>query len=231
MDLVSSGIAGLDEMLGGGIPRGHTVAVMGACGTGKTTFGLQFLWEGLSRGEKGIYITMEEDVESIHQNALGFGWDIRPAEEEDRLSTIKLEPADAKSTVMRIKSELPTYIKKFGAERIVVDSVTLLGMMFPDPVERRTHLFDMCQQIKSTGATAILTAEVKDENPKASKDGLVEYLSDGVILLRFEENPETRETQLLLQIVKMRRTGHSRRIKPYTITEKGIVVHREAEVF
>jgi len=62
-DLVKTGIDGLDEMLGGGIPRGHSVTVLGSFGTGKTTFALQFLMQGLINGEKGIFVTLEEDTE------------------------------------------------------------------------------------------------------------------------------------------------------------------------
>ncbi len=229
MDIVSTGIDGLDSMLGGSVPRGHAIAVLGSFGTGKTTFGLQFVHKGLTSGEKAIFISLEEDVDSVVQDAAAFGWDLQPYLQDETLSVVKLEPADAKSTVTRIRSELPSFIKKFGAHRIVVDSVSLLNMMFPDPAERRTHLFDLCQQVRETGATAVYTAESGEG--RRSVDGLVEYVSDGVILLRMEENPASREVQPTIQIAKMRRLKHSRRLKPYSITESGLVVHAESEVF
>src|SRR5574337_662989 len=108
-NLVITGIDGLDEMLGGGVPRGHIITVMGSFGTGKTTFGMQFLMQGLINGEKGIFISLEEDVESITANAASFGWDIRPHLKDKKLSVIKLEPADAKATVTRVRSELPEF--------------------------------------------------------------------------------------------------------------------------
>jgi KaiC/GvpD/RAD55 family RecA-like ATPase len=129
-----------------------------------------------------------------------------------------------------VKSELPTFIKNFGAQRIAIDSVSLLSMMFPDEIERRTRLFALCDQIRKTGATAIMTAEVKDDNPRSSRDGLVEYVSDGVISLRLVERSNG-EVQPAVQVVKMRRLKHSRFIKPYSLTDVGAVVHTEAEVF
>ena len=141
MDLVPTGVDGLDEMLGGGLPRGHVVALLGSFGTGKTTFGLQFVMQGLINGEKGIFITLEEDVESILKTAEGYGWDLRAHVDDKTASLIKLEPADVRATAIRVKSELPTFIKQFGAQRIAIDSISLLNMMFPDEVERRTRLF------------------------------------------------------------------------------------------
>ncbi|TLZ53439.1 MAG: KaiC domain-containing protein [Methanobacteriota archaeon] len=230
MDLVPTGVEGLDEMLSGGLPRGHVVAILGSFGTGKTTFALQFLMQGLINGEKGIFITLEEDVESILRTAEGYGWDLRSHVEGKTAALVKLEPADAKATATRVKSELPPFIKQFEAQRIAIDSISLLNMMFPDDVERRTRLFALCDQIRKTGATCIVTAEVKDENPGSSRDGLVEYVSDGVISLRLVERTNG-EVQPAVQVVKMRRLKHSRHIKPYSLTEVGAVVHTEAEVF
>ncbi len=228
--LVLTGIDGLDEMLGGGVPRGHIITVMGSFGTGKTTFGMQFLMQGLINGDKGIFISLEEDPDSITANAAAFGWDLKPYLKEKKLAIVKLEPADAKATVTRIKSELPEFIRKFEATRVVVDSVSLLNMMFGDDQERRARLFGLCQQLKTTGATCVFTAEVKDDNPRSSRDGLVEYVSDGVIGLRFNER-ENGDVQLVIQIIKMRRLPHPRSIKPYSITDQGIEVHGDMEVF
>ena len=72
---------------------------------------------------------------------------------------------------------------------------------------------------------------MKDDNPRSSRDGLAEYTADGVVLLQADEDKESGEVQLTIRILKMRRTNHSRRVKPYSITDKGIVVHAGADVF
>lgn len=231
MDRMSTGIEGLDEMLGGGLPKGQAVAVMGSFGTGKTTFGLQFVQQGLREGEKSIFISLEEDQESILGNARSFGWDLRPFIDQQKLSIVKLEPTDAKNTINRVKSELPAFIKSFGASRIVLDSVSLLNMLYDVDHEKRTNLFNLIQMIKSTGATCLMTAEVQDDNPNASRDGLIEYAVDGVIGLRYEEQREKGEVQLTIRVMKMRRVQHSRRVKPYSITGHGIEVHAAADAF
>jgi KaiC domain protein len=228
---VKTGITGLDEMLQGGLPENHIVLVMGSFGTGKTTFGLQYLVEGLKNNEPCIFISLEEDKDSILKNASAFGWDLSGAVDSKKLGLFKLEPSDAKTTVTRIKSDLPKFVKSFGAKRVVIDSVSLLNMMFSDENERRSNLFNLCQLLRSTGATSLLTAEVKDDNPRSSRDGLAEYTADGVLLLQSDENKEGSEVQLTIRVLKMRRIAHSRRVKPYSITDKGIVVHAGAEVF
>lgn len=231
MDRIKTGIDGLDEMLEGGLPKGHAVAVMGSFGTGKTTFALQYIQQGLKDGEKGIFISLEEDQESVLANARSFGWELQPYIDQKKLTVVKLEPTDAKTTITRIKSELPEFIKSFGATRIVIDSVSLLNLLFDTDHDKRSNLFALIQMIKRTGATCIMTAEVNDDNPNASRDGLAEYTADGVIALRYEESKEKAEVQLTVRVMKMRRTTHSRRVKPYTITAKGIQVHAAAEAF
>jgi len=230
VDRIRSGIEGLDEMLEGGFPKSHMVVVMGSFGTGKTTLGLQFLNQGLKEGEKGIYITLEEDERSIIEDARAFGWDLKPHVDNKKLVIVKLEPTDAKTTISRIKSELPEFIKAFGATRIVIDSVSLLNMLFDNEHDKRVALFNLTQLIKKTGATCIMTAEVKDENPLATRDGLAEYVSDGVVALRYVEVADKNEMQLTLRIVKMRRIKHSRRITPYAIGARGLEVHAGAEL-
>lgn len=229
MEKVRTGMDGLDEMLFGGIPRGSTVVVMGSFGTGKTTFGLQFLNQGLAEGEKGIFISLEEDRESILADAEAHGWDLRSKLEGKQLEIVKLEPTDAKVTIQRIKSELPEFIKKFGASRIVFDSISLLNMLFDNDHDRRTNIFNLSQMVKRTGATLLMTAEVKDDNPFASRDGLIEYVADGVISLRYLEMQSRNELMLSLRIIKMRRTEHSRKITPYSISNKGLEVHVGSE--
>ena len=227
---ISTGIEGLDEMVSGGIPEGHTVALLGSFGTGKTTFAMQFIYQGLQQGEKGIVISLEEDVDSIIKSCDNYGLDIKPHIDKKELIIVKLEPGNVKTTLTKIKGELSKTIRDFGAKRIAVDSVSLLNMLFDTPAERRATLFNLCQQIKSSGATALLTAEVRDDNTVASRDGLVEYVADGVILLKYEELA-SREVKLTLRIVKMRRASHTREIKLYDITKNGLVVLSKAEVF
>jgi len=230
VEKIKTGIDGLDEMLKGGVPKGHVFTVMGEFGTGKTTFSLQYIWEGLQKDESGIFISLEEDRDAMIETGLSYGWDFQPYIDDNQLAVQKLTPADAEATINKIKSDLPQFIKDFDAERIAIDSVSLLNMLADTPQQKRNQLFALSKMIKDTGATALLTAEVKDENPTSSRDGLIEYTADGVVLLRYNQS-DMEEVQLSIQVIKMRRIDHSRKIKPFVITDNGIEVQMEGAIF
>ncbi len=229
MERISSGIKGLDDLLNGGIPSGHTVAVIGPFGSGKTTMAMQFIYYGLNNNEKCVYISLEEDRDSIIKTAKEFSWDFESHIDKDLL-LVKLDPEDAKSTMTRIENDLSQEIADFGAKRVVLDSATLLTMMFQEEHEKRRILFLISNAVKKAGATSIFTGESKPDNPMVSRDGLLEYVADGVILLNQIPLKEKYELRLVLQILKMRRTNHSRKMHPFYIGEKGIEVLAEIDL-
>ncbi len=230
VEKISTGIEGLDEMLNGGVPKGHVFTVLGTFGTGKTTLALQYIWEGVKSGDKCIFISLEEEKDEIIRTGRSYGWDFEPYINEGKIVIEKLSPADADATINKLKSDLPEFIKDFGADRIVIDSVSLLNMLSDKPREKRERLFELSQMVKQEKATTLLTAEVKDDNPTSSRDGLVEYTADGVIVLRYDQS-HNKEVQMSIQVIKMRRIEHSRKIKPYEITNRGLNVQTAGEVF
>ncbi len=219
---ISSGVAGLDEMIGGGFPGGHIVVAVGDAGTGKTTLALQYIYEGLCRGQPGIYISIEEEKESIIATAGSYGWDLEKYIREKKLALLKLDLCDIKTTARRVRSELPGLIKSFGAGRLVIDSITLFSLMFDDPVERRLRLVGLNTAIKKAGITALYTAELDPAHAFHSKDGVVEFSADGVLFL--QQSDYMNDIKLILRVIKMRRTSHDRLYRSYEITGRGLVV-------
>jgi len=142
---------------------------------------------------------------------------------------VKLDLSDIKTTARRIKSELPEIIKSSGTKRLVIDSITLFSMMYDDVSERRIRLVGLIKAIKKAGITALFTAEVNAENTLHSKDGIVEYSSDGV--LHLSQNEVERNIRLMIRVIKMRRIQHDRVYRPYEITDKGLVVFSNEMVF
>lgn len=231
MERISTGIQGLDDMLNGGIPKKQTFAIIGAFGTGKSTIALQYTYDGLIHDEKCVYISLDEDEEGLLSTADSFGWELRPYLENQQLVLIKLSATDIKTSITRVESELPDMIKSLNASRLAFDSVTLFEMLFETDVERRNKLFELCHLLKESGATALLTSEVDMSNPFVSKFGLVEYAVDGVISLRYLRPDAMHAVTLVLEVIKMRRTTHSRVIKPYELGPNGIKVHSDSELF
>jgi len=226
------GIEGLDNMIQGGVPLRHLIVIVGGAGTGKTTFGLQFLQHGLEKEDtdKGVFITLEQTYEAIMATADERGWEFRRHEEEGNLAVIDLDPIEMANSLDNIRGELPELIEDFDADRFVLDSVSLLEMMYNEVAKRRTEVFDFTQSLKNAGVTTVLTSEADDDNPYASRHGIIEYLTDAVFLLRYVRS-ETQETRLAVEIQKIRNANHSRETKPYDITLDGIDVYEQANIF
>jgi circadian clock protein KaiC len=228
---VSSGIVGLDEMLGGGFPTGHVVLVTGLPGTGKTCFGLQFLAAGIPLGEVGVYLSLEEDAPQLIESARQFGWPVEDAIARKKLHILRLDPKETKGNLQRIQSELGAELAKLGAKRIVVDSVSLLNMLSDTEASRRATLFALAAACRGAGATTVLTAEADPIHPEVSRDGLSEYVADGVVLLAYNTAQDGHRVGLSLRVMKMRRTAHARSVQPYQIGPKGIAVDAKAVDF
>jgi KaiC domain protein len=224
------GIEGLDEMIQGGIPERHLIVAIGAPGAGKTTFGLQFLQHGLQQGDSGVFITLEQSRETILDTANERDWEFDRYEAEDELAVVDLDPVEMANSLDNIRGELPELVEDFGADRLVLDSVSLLEMMYDDQARRRTEVFDFTRSLKQAGVTTFLTSEASESNPYASRHGVIEYLTDAVFVLQYVRS-ESREARLAVEIQKIRNANHSREMKPYDITMDGISVYQQANIF
>ncbi|SFR52847.1 KaiC domain-containing protein [Halogeometricum limi] len=231
IDRLDIGIEGLDEMILGGVPERSLMVAIGSAGTGKTTFGLQFLNEALQNGEKAVYITLEESRQRIFDTAEEKGWAFESYADEDRLVVIDLDPVEMANSLSNIQNDLPRLVADFDAERLVLDSVSLLEMMYDHPAERRSQVFDFARSLKEAGVTTLLTSEAKEGNAYSSRHGLVEYLADAVFVLQYVRPSDFRETRLAIEIQKIRDASHSRETKPYELTNGGISVYRQANIF
>ena len=229
MERVSSGIPELDGNLEGGFPENSTTAVIGAFGTGKSTFGMQFLNEGLQKGEHCILISLDDDEETMIRTASEFGWDFQRYVDEELLILLKLTAIDIKTSILRIRSELPRLFEMFGAKRCVFDSITLFEMLFTSENERRLIVYDLVQVMRNSGTTSIITSELDSSNPHASRFGMIEYVSDGVIFLNYHRRVRAKTIRMSIEITKMRRTKHSRDVMAYGVYKDGIKITTEGE--
>jgi KaiC domain protein len=229
---VKLGIFGLDDMLGGGLIPESICAIIGTYGTGKTTFSLEFVWEGLKLGEKIIYISLEEREERIIEYMRMKGWDVTPYLNKT-LYIIKLDPTDFNLANNRIKNELPRLIEEIKATRVVIDPISLFEDLFATDSERRQEMFHFIEGLRDKKCTILMTSETDKANVFSSRHGLIEYLADTVILLRFARPSDSALTDvhLTVEVVKMRMSAHSREIKPYDILQNKVDVHSEANVF
>jgi KaiC domain protein len=228
---IDLGIDGLDEMIQGGVPERSLLVAIGSAGTGKTTFGMQFLDRALAKDERAIYITLEESRERVLNSATEKGMPFDEYAASGQLAIVDIDPVEMANSLTSIRSELPRLIEEFGASRLVLDSVSLLEMMYDDKARRRNEVYDFTKSLKAAGVTTMLTSEASEDSPYVSRHGIVEYLTDGVFILQYVRPSNFQETRLAIEIQKIRDANHSRETKPYDITGDGISVYQSANIF
>ncbi|HTY15479.1 MAG TPA: KaiC domain-containing protein [Methanoregulaceae archaeon] len=227
---VKIGIEGLDTMLGGGLIPGSITAIIGSYGTGKTTFALQFLWQGVCRGEHVIYISLEEREERIKEYMAQKDWNYHQYINKS-LTVLRLDPSEFNIAISRIKNELPDLVRKLGATRVVIDPISLFEDLFEDSALRRQEMFRLVESLRDQQCTVVMTSETDSGNQYISRHNLIEYLCDTVILLNYVRPADLTGVHLAVEVVKMRLSQHSREIKPYEIQKDRILVYSEANVF
>ncbi|MBS3060016.1 MAG: hypothetical protein J4432_00725 [DPANN group archaeon] len=223
LEKVLTGIEGLDEMLNGGLPRKHNVLVMGGPGSGKTMFGMQYLYNGfIKHGQKGAYLSLEETPERLIQDTgQAFGWNLKELVENQDLFILKME----KFNFQNLMDMMQSTILQQNVKRIVIDPLSLMHMCFKNETEFRVGLFNMLEFLGQQDVTTLLIAERSFSERGGIEFGLEEFITDGVIVLyNFTRKNERIRA---LEILKMRGTDHSKNIYPFHITPEGIVLLQE----
>lgn len=219
---ITSGIPGLDKLIDGGFVDGDVYLVTGGTGTGKTLFCCQFLWEGIQKGEPGIFFSLEEHPEDVIHDAEVFGWDFEKYIDKKKFVIEYRDPFEMADITTLIKDK----IKKLGAKRVVIDSTSIFGMVFKDPSELRQRLYELIKSLKETGAVVLMTAEILEDAKGLSRYGVEEFVADGVLVLNYMKIGT--DAFGSIEIRKMRRTDHEHGLFPTKITKKGIEIGKES---
>jgi KaiC/GvpD/RAD55 family RecA-like ATPase len=238
---VPTGIPGFDEICEGGLLRNRTYLLSGTSGAGKTIFGLQYLYNGITKyGENAIYIATEERPEQVRETVKEFGWDFEALEDEGKLAIL-----DACSTKIGVPShEKYVDVRPFDmrsmmdqviamqedidAKRAFVDGTTSIGFYLQDPAKIRVELLKLSTTLEILGLTSLMTCEVVDPGA-TSRFGVETFVTEGTIMMYNNRADAVRVRSI--EIYKMRGSNHSQSIHPYDITPGGIVVHPHEEVY
>jgi circadian clock protein KaiC len=223
----STGINGLDEITGGGLPRGRPTLVCGGAGCGKSMLGVEFLVRGATEfNEPGVLMTFEELPEDVIKNArsLGFNIDSLVAKKKIFLDYVRVERNEIQETgeydLEGIFVRLNYAIESIGAKRVVLDTIESLFVGLTNASILRAELRRLFNWLKEKGVTAIITGEKGDGT--LTRNGLEEYVSDCVIMLdhRVIDQVSTRR----LRVVKYRGSTHGTNEYPFLIDENGFSV-------
>ncbi|HSJ87274.1 MAG TPA: circadian clock protein KaiC [Anaerolineales bacterium] len=222
-----TGIPGMDEITGGGLPKGRPTLVAGSAGCGKTLFAIEFLVNGaMEYDEPGVFIAFEENAEELAQNVASLGFDLKKLIKQKKLiiDSVRVESTEFQEAgeydLEGLFIRLGHAIDSIGARRVVLDTVEVLFSALPNQAILRAELQRLFRWLKDKGVSAVITAERGEGT--VTRFGLEEYVADCVILLdhRVNEQMSTRR----LRIIKYRGTLHGTNEYPFLITKNGISV-------
>lgn len=222
-----TGIAGLDEITGGGLPRGRPTLVCGGAGCGKTMLAAEFLARGaVEYDEPGVFMMFEESSAELTQNMRSLGYDFEKLQKKKKLALdyVHIERSEIEETgdydLEGLFIRLGHAIDSIGAKRVVIDTLEALFSGLPNHAVLRAELRRLFRWLKDRGMTAIITGERGDQ--ALTRYGLEEYVADCVILLdhRIVEQVSTRR----LRILKYRGSAHGTNEYPFLIGKKGVSV-------
>lgn len=220
---LSTGNSELDAMTGGGIPRGDSVLVAGPSGTGKSLIATEFVAEGLRHGEAGLVLVFEERPDEYASRARTFGLDLDGARTDGKLDILYLRPLDL--SVDETMQEIFAAVKRIGAKRVVIDSLAGFEMALAPGFRQdfRESLYRMITAMAGIGVTILSTVEVPEVFTEFQFSSYaISFLTDDIIRLRYVEIDG--ELRKILVVVKMRGGDHSKEIREYDISSRGIVI-------
>ena len=215
---VSTGVKGLDDMIEGGVPTGGATLVAGPAGAGKTVLGLHFIVEGLTRGERCVYISFQETEGQLIRKAKAFGWDLRKAVEEGRLALLNIRPVELSLDVTgsRLRAAASDNVS-----RIVIDSLAELHHAALGTDRFADFTWALVETFRSVGATTMLTSETAAFfGPVFELAEGVSFVVDNVVLLRYTELES--EIRRALGVVKMRDSDHVKSLVEFEIGSSGV---------
>jgi circadian clock protein KaiC len=222
-EIAPTGIAGLDEILRGGLPRHQMYFVQGDPGAGKTTLSFQFLLEGVRRGEKALYVTLSASARDLQRVARSHGWDISAVDIYEQFQTVR----SADTTIFR-PSEIElaktvqaviAAIEERQPDRVVIDSLGEIRLLAESPLRYRKQLLILKDFFRDRRITAL----VLDDRTLAKGDSEVQGLAEGVITLVVTA-PTYGNTRRSLEVMKMRGVSFRGGYHDFTIERGGLVV-------
>jgi len=220
---LSVGIPELDAMMSGGVPEGDSILVSGGTGTGKSLLAMQFLAEGIRQSEPGAALVFEEYSQGYMQRAKNFNLDLQTAQTNGNFSLIQLRAMDLCPD--EILYEVLKVVDKIGAKRVVIDSLSGMELALAPEfrADFRESIYRIVRALTAAGATVLSTVEADESAicfPLSSYSA--SFLADNIIRLSYIEL----QGQLckILFVVKMRGSSHSKDIRDYEITSRGMVI-------
>ncbi len=221
----STGVPGLDALLGGGLPHGDAVMVSGPSGTGKSVLATQVIAAGVGQGEPGVIAVFEEHPQEYLRRAQSLGLDLEEMVRQGTLAVIYLRPLDLSPD--ETLGAIHDAVARVGARRVVIDSVSGFELALAPNFRQdfRESLYRLVGALTGTGVTVFMTMEIVQTTSEFRfSPYLISFLTDDIILLRHVEIAGQLCTSLA--VIKMRNSAHSKELWLYDITGQGLVMRQ-----
>jgi circadian clock protein KaiC len=228
LEKASTGIPGLDQITGGGLPLGRVTLVAGSAGAGKTLLGLNFLVAGARQyGDPGVLVTFEESAAKVALNVRSLGFDLDELQRSGLLVVLafRVDPSEMVAAgefdFEPLFAILDDAITRVGAKRVVLDTIEVLFGAFGDDAIVRSELSRLVRWLEDRGVTVILTGE-RGNGSGLTRHGIEEYITDCVIVLDHRVSAEISTRRL--RVVKYRGSAHGTNEYPFLISARGFTV-------
>jgi len=214
---IPTGTLGLDEMLHGGLPEGHSILAIGPTGCGKTILGTRFLQAGVARGERGVLLSFEKGTARLRNQAM------ETMIQGGQVTVVETRSLDI--TVEEIEDELSTAIQRSGASRVVIDSLSEFGLYLAPECrnDQREAIFRMLSSLAKLGVSVVVTSGLEDHalNMNHARADIA-YLTDSMVAMRYAEADG--QIRRFISVVKVRGSAHSNDVREYRITDEGLEI-------
>ena len=228
LDRCPTGIPGFDALCQGGFVRNSDNLIVGGPGSGKSTFLLQFLWNGATKyNENGLYCSFEPDIVETLNDAIFHGWDFSRLSAEGKMHFMRFAP---QTSIEELKSELTKMISRNNIRRICFDPISVLALNINDQGKIRETIFDLSSLMKRLKVTTVFVDESLEDmwskgDGNWTKTDILRFLSDSVSV--FYEGAVAGIGDRAVRIAKMRRTSHERSAVGMTIKNNGLEIFRK----
>jgi len=240
-------VSAFDKMIDvGGLERGSTLLISGGCGSGKSIFAMQSAYQAAMNGEKVVYFTFDDDPERVKRHMYNnFGWDLAKLEKEGVFWMQKVNPYDISRSIENmvkekdieeimegiksVHADTKEVIMPFHPDRVIVDSLSALSVAFSNRMKYRAYLNILFDSLRSYKSVNLVVTESEQEPNVYSRSGIEEFLVDGVLVFYYIRRDSVRTRAL--EILKLRFSDHTKKLVPFKITNDGISIYLEEQVF
>ena len=217
---ISTGVPGLDTMTRGGLPSGGSTLVLGPSGCGKTALALRFIVQGLENGERGLYVTFQENPKQLIHKAASFGWDLNPYVESGQLTLFNV--VGGALDLDFIASVVRDELAKGPLHRMVIDSLAEMVVAARESERFSFFALSLLGSLRAAGVSVLTTSETSSLGPTPELIGGLSFLYHNVVLLRYIE--QASEVGRAVAILKMRNSDHEKGLWTFAITSRGFEV-------